>query len=105
MIDDIPAEAENENSYTAFFKILKQRRLKHDKINIIVHDDHPAISKAIRNVYGNNKIFQLLCMVHKMRNVIAEVRAIGNIEPLKERIWEVYSATSRADFLKLHKNS
>lgn len=104
MIDYIPAEAETENSYTAFFKNLKQRGLKHDKINLIVHDDHPAISKAIRNVYGNNKISQQLCMVHKMRNVIAEVKAIGNIEPLKKRVWEVYSASSKTDFLKLHKN-
>ncbi len=103
MIDYMPAEAEDEISYTAFFKNLKQRGLKDDKINLIVHDDHAAISKAIKNVYGKSKIPQQLCLVHKMRNVIAEVQHEVNTEPLKKRIWEVYSAESKPEFLKLHK--
>ena len=103
MIDYMPAEAEDENSYTQFFKNLKLRGLKDDNINIIVHDDHPAIPKAISNIYGSRKIPQQLCMVHKMRNVIAEVKAKTNIEPLKKTIWEVYSASSKTEFLKLHK--
>jgi transposase-like protein len=103
MIDYMPAEAEDENSYTAFFRDLKRRGLKDDKIKLIVHDDHAAISRAIKNVYGKRKIPQQLCMVHKMRNVIAEVKTKSNIEPLKKRIWEVYSASSKTDFLRLHK--
>jgi transposase-like protein len=103
MIDYMPAEAEDDNSYTAFFKSLKQRGLKAEKINLIVHDDHAAISKAIKNVYAKSKIPQQLCLVHKMRNVIAEVKHKVNIEPLKKRIWEVYSAKSKPAFLKLHK--
>lgn len=103
MIDYMPAEAEDESSYTAFFKSLKQRGLKDDKINLIVHDDHAAISKAIKNVYGKTKVPQQLCLVHKMRNVIAEVENKVNIEPLKKRIWEVYSAQSKPEFLRLHR--
>lgn len=80
-----------------------ERGLKADKINLIVHDDHAAISKAIKNVYGKSKIPQQLCLVHKMRNVIAEVEHKVNIEPLKKRIWEVNSAKSKPASLKLHK--
>ncbi len=64
---------------------------KYDCINIdafeisikeLPHDGHLSITKAIKNVYGKDKVLQQECLIHHKRNVINKIEKRINKEPL-----------------------
>lgn len=95
--------SEDEQSYTEFFKDLKTRGLRREKIKLLVHDGHPSITKSINAVYGKDRIKEQACMIHKLRNVLNCIENRIRAEEIKPQIWKVYSSASKEEFYKTHK--
>jgi len=96
-------DSEDDLSYTEFFKDLKKRGLGTEKIKVLIHDGHPAITKSIHTVYGKDKVKEQACMVHKLRNVLSCINNQYRAEEIKPEIWRVYSSKSKEEFYKNHK--
>lgn len=98
IIDYIIVTSEDEFGYTSLLRSLKNRGLGPDSFNVIIHDGESSISKAIRNVYGKDKISEQRCMIHRLRNVTDCIRNKYNKEELNKDVWEVYSSKTKEEF-------
>ncbi|MEZ4824138.1 MAG: IS256 family transposase [Ignavibacteria bacterium] len=94
---------ENERGYTSLLEDLKKRGLTSENMGLIVHDGHLSISKAIKNVYGKDKVLQQECLVHHKRNVVNKIEKKINKKPLGNEVWEVYSSKTEEEFKNRHK--
>lgn len=82
---------------------LQQRGLTSDKIGLIVHDGHQAISSAIKNVYSKERVLQQECLIHRKRNVVVKIINRINKKLLGVEVWKAYSSKTEKEFKKLHK--
>ena len=98
IIDYKIAISEDEFGYTELLRSLKNRGLTSDKIKVVIHDGEASISKALKNVYGRNKIQEQRCMIHRLRNILNCLRNRYNKEELNKDVWEVYSSTTKEEF-------
>jgi len=103
IIDFRISNSEDERAYTEFFRSLKNRGLSREKIKVLIHDGHPAITKSIYAVWGKDKIKDQACMIHKLRNVLSCIDNQYTKEEIKPEIWKVYSSRSKKEFYKSHK--
>lgn len=103
MLDYRICSSENEKGYTSLLKDLQQRGLTSDKIGLIIHDGHQAISSAIKRVYSNERILEQECLIHHKRNVVNKIKNAVNKKLLGNEVWKVYSSRTEEEFKKLHK--
>lgn len=103
MLDYRIGITEDEKGYSKLLESLRKRGLTSEKIGLIVHDGHPSISKAIKNVYKKEKIIEQECLIHQMRNIVNKVEKKSNKDELKNDVWRVYSSKTEEEFLELHK--
>jgi transposase-like protein len=103
MIDYNIAPREDEPSYRGLLGSLKKRGLIADKFSLVVHDGEQAISSAIKNVYGNNRVLQQSCLIHKLRNVLEKVIDKTNLDEIRKDVWGVYSSETEEEFIMCHR--
>lgn len=99
ILDYMIVTSEDEIGYTKLLRSLKNRGLSSVKFKVIVHDGEGSISKAIRNVYGKEKISEQRCMVHKKRNVINAIIDKNNKDDLSKDVWKTYTSKTKEEFL------
>jgi len=100
IIDYLIVRSEDEFGYTELLRSLKNRGLTADKIKIAIHDGEASIGKALRNVYGKDKIQEQRCMIHRLRNIISKLINKNNKEELNRDVWDVYSSATKEEFYK-----
>lgn len=94
---------ENEKGYSSLLGDLRSRGLTSENIGLVVHDGHLSITKAIKNIYGKDKVLQQECLIHHKRNVVSKIEKRINQVPLGNDVWKVYSSKTEEEFKKLHK--
>jgi putative transposase len=92
MLDYKFSRTENTESYVELLWNLKKRGLSSDKFKLAVHDGEESISKAIKIVYGKEKVAEQECMFHKLLNMTKLVKDDRNGEEIRRDIWSVYNA-------------
>lgn len=92
MLDYRFSRSENTASFVELFWSLKKRGLSSDKIKVAVHDGEESISKALKIVYGKEKIVEQECLFHKLLNMTKLVEDDRNAEEIRKDIWSVYSS-------------
>lgn len=100
IIDYKIALSEDEFGYTELLRSLKNRGLTSDKIKIVIHDGEASISKALKNVYGKDKIQEQRCMIHRLRNILGCLRNKQNKEEINNDVWAVYSSNTKEEFYR-----
>ena len=100
IIDYKIALCEDEFGYTELLRSLKNRGLTSDKIKIVIHDGEASISKALKNVYGKDKIQEQRCMIHRLRNILGCLRNKQNKEQINKDVWAVYSSNTKEEFYR-----
>jgi len=100
IIDYKIALSEDEFGYTELLRSLKNRGLTSDKIKIVIHDGEASISKALKNVYGKDKIQEQRCMIHRLRNILGCLRNKQNKEQINKDVWAVYSSNTKEEFYR-----
>lgn len=103
MLDYRICSSENGKGYTSLLEDLRSRGLTSDKIGLIVHDGHQAISSAIKNVYSSERVLQQECLIHHKRNVVNKIKKAFNKNLLGNEVWKVYSSKTEEEFKKLYK--
>lgn len=92
LLDYRLSQTEDTESYTALLISLKKRGLSSGSFSIAVHDSEESISRAIKNVYGENKVPEQECLFHKLLNMTKLVIEDKNAEEIRKDIWSVYSS-------------
>jgi putative transposase len=72
LLDFRLAEGESEAEWTAFLESLRQRGLSGAHLKLVISDGAPGIKAAQQLVYPYAR--QQRCWVHKLRNVVGQVR-------------------------------
>lgn len=72
LLDFRLADGESEAEWTAFLESLRQRGVSGARLELIISDGAPGIKAAQQMVYPYAK--QQRCWVHKLRNVVGQVR-------------------------------
>lgn len=103
MLDYRICSSENQRGYASLLEDLRQRGLTSDKIGLIIHDGHQAISSAIKDVYSKERVLQQECLIHRKRNVVDKIKNKINKKLLGDEVWKVYSSKTEDEFKKLHK--
>jgi putative transposase len=92
MLDYRFSPSENTESYVELLWSLKKRGLSSNKFKLAVHDGEGSISKALKIVYGKEKVAEQECLFHKLLNITKLVKDDRNGEEIRRDIWSVYNA-------------
>lgn len=89
---------ETKEEYSELLKNLKKRGLVSENIGLVVHDGEGSITAAIDKVYGEEKVKDQDCLVHRKRNIMLRVKNKINKEELGNDVWDVYSSETKEEF-------
>ena len=95
-------QSENKEEYEKLLRSLKKRGLSSDKIKLAVHDGDDSIVSALDSVYGEKKIKEQDCLIHKQRNIVKSTINKQNKKEIKDDVWKVYSSKTKEEFLYRH---
>jgi len=91
------ADQEDTDSWRAFLVDIKSRGLVGKSLMLITTDGHPALLKAIKEVYPFLKVQR--CIVHKLRNVATKLKRV-HLEPCMTEAKGIFNARSRREALR-----
>jgi transposase-like protein len=67
-------DVEETTTWRAFLVDLKSRGLQGKALKLITVDGHPALLKALREIYPLRRIQR--CIAHKLRNVVVKLKRL-----------------------------
>jgi transposase-like protein len=86
-------DRESTESWSALFKDLLARGLNRQSLALVISDDHKAIRSSVDQTMG---VPHQLCVVHKMRNVLARVSTRHRKDVYRDFV-AIYWAASRQE--------
>ncbi len=94
------ADVEDTPSWQGFLVDLKSRGLKGKALKLITVDGHPALLKALREVYPLRRIQR--CIAHKLRNVVVKLKRAQR-EACMGEAKLIFGAPSRTEAIRRFK--
>jgi putative transposase len=86
------SQGESQTAWEGLLGDLYRRGLKGEKLLLIVTDGCPGLAAAIETVYP--RVLHQRCWVHKMRNILENVRK-RDYDEVKQNAQAIYSADTR----------
>jgi len=90
-------DQEDTDTWRAFLVDLKSRGLRGKPLKLITVDGHPALLKALREIYPLRRIQR--CIAHKLRNVVVKLKRLHR-EPCMAEAKRIFGAPSRTEALR-----
>lgn len=94
------ADVEDTPSWQGFLVDLKSRGLKGKALKLITVDGHPALLKALREVYPLRRLQR--CIAHKLRNVVVKLKRAQR-EACMGEAKLIFGAASRTEAIRRFK--
>jgi len=96
------AQGESQAAWESFLNGLYMRGLEGGGALIIVHDGAKGIEVALQTVYP--KVPTQRCIVHKLRDLLANVRDVKNRRAVAREASLIYEAGTRSESVSLFRN-
>lgn len=90
-------DQEDTDGWGAFLVDLKSRGLLGKALKLITTDGHPALLKALRQIYPFLKVQR--CTVHKLRNVAIKLKRV-HLKPCMAEAKNIFNSPSRREAVK-----
>jgi transposase-like protein len=91
------ADLEDTTTWRAFLVDLKSRGLHGKALHLITVDGHPALLKALREIYPLRRIHR--CIAHKLRNVVVKLKRFHR-ESCMAEAKVIFGAPSRTEAIR-----